>query len=119
MNKLENFKINAKKSWEDYFSSNKIILENKIEIEKIIEDFIKNNNIYGNFIDIGCGVGNYTEKFSSYFGNSFGIDLSETAIKIASEKKSQVKYIQKDCTNLSDFQCDYFDFAISICSIHC
>ncbi|MHA1398347.1 MAG: class I SAM-dependent methyltransferase [Candidatus Heimdallarchaeaceae archaeon] len=72
-------------------------------------DFFKEliiQNKYSHILDLGCGVGEHLIEFSPWFKKGWGLDFSETSIKIAKKKvkksglKDKIDFICKDMRNL-------------------
>ena len=47
-------------------------------------------------LDFACGTGRLTHFLASYFGDIYGVDISESMLEVAKEKKSHVKFICQD-----------------------
>jgi len=82
-------------------------------IEKIIFKFLKSNHLV---LDIGCGEGSSTKKFSPFVKNVIGIDYSESLIKQAIKNNSSknIKYLVDNVLTLETLENDYFDISINI-----
>ena len=61
-------------------------------------------------LDAGCGTGGLLEKLGR-FGRTWGIDISQEAIKFSEKRKLKVK--KSSVTNIP-FNRDYFDVVISV-----
>ena len=66
----------------------------------------------GKILDVGCGDGYITSLFFEKFKDVVGIDISETAIKIAREKNPGVTFAVASCTNLP-FSDESFDTIVA------
>lgn len=49
----------------------------------------------GKILDVGCGIGNFLDKFNSKDWKKYGIDVSDYAIKIAKSKGIHIKTKKK------------------------
>ena len=70
----------------------------------LMKDFLKSNNIEFKFkkiVDFGCGVGRITNLLSEFGENIYGIDISESHLKIARDniKKDNIQFIGYDDNN--------------------
>ena len=84
-------------------------------IEKKMKSFLKGNaseNI--NILDFGCGTGWLSNLLSKY-GNVTGIDLSEKAIELASQKYKDVHFVSFDASSkeFEKIKETKFDFIVS------
>ena len=73
----------------------------KYEINQL-NNIIKESSVKkGRALDIGCGNGRYTKKFSKIFKNVVGLDLSKEIVlkNTASNKKSNIAYINNSFMN--------------------
>lgn len=82
---------------------------NKLKIIKTLIHPKENHKL----LDVGCGTGICSE----WNCTCIGVDPSIELIKKASEKHSKVKFIQASAENLP-FKDSYFDYVISVSSIH-
>ncbi len=73
---------------------------------------LKNLQKGKSILDVGCGNGEFTKLFFKKYKKVYGIDISETALKLASEKKILTKQVDLDnCTKLP-FKSKFFDTII-------
>jgi len=83
------------------------------------ENFLYHYNFFkpfikGRLLDFGCGDGQFLNKINKYCEFAYGVDISEAAIKKASEKYPNIKFEllgEKGLANITD---NYFD---TICAI--
>lgn len=69
-----------------------------------------------NFLDVGCGVGHYSELLHRYFPGQFlytGSDFSESMIKIATEQRPHSQFIVDD---IFDSRIDFSEYDIVMAS---
>lgn len=66
--------------------------ENLNNISKQLSLNILNQQKYGKILDIGCGKGAFTHLLKKADNDVTGIDISETAIKKASERYKEVNF---------------------------
>ncbi|WP_105616356.1 class I SAM-dependent methyltransferase [Vallitalea okinawensis] len=76
------------------------------------------DNIKGIGLDIGCGTGEFTEKFANKVSMVYGIDLSPIMIEEAKKRHSSknIKYVVQDFDEL-DEEIRY-DYIVSIATFH-
>lgn len=79
--------------------------KNNEQIEEYVELIQKHSTSNTNVLDIGCGVGFYSEKLSDLGYNVTGVDISPKLIAYAKEQtlknNSKIKYICDDIFNVS------------------
>lgn len=100
-------KITAKDS--DYYSEHKIQIIKQHEIKEDLS-----------FLDFGCGDGNTSTFFTTYFplGIYHGIDISRESIEIAKSKKNnQTKFNHFNGENIP-FNDNSFDVIFTACVFH-
>jgi len=82
------------------------------------KDFLKNAS--GKVLDLGSGSGRHLTKIKD--GKMYLIDFSDKMIELAKKKAKKLKvdaeFVVADMTKLP-FGNNFFDYAISICAIHC
>ena len=67
--------------------------------EKLIGlEIIKSNN-YKNVIELGCGIGYYSNRIKSVSEKCTGVDISDLAIKKAKKLHPDCEFIQSDILN--------------------
>ena len=81
-------------------------------LEQIIADFGQNKEI--KLLDMGCGTGYYTKKFSEY-GTTYGLDISKEAIKYAAKHDKNTTYLVAS-NKSAPFPSNYFDVLVHIFS---
>ena len=81
--------------------------------------FINKENLEGKrMLDIGCGYGRDTRYFASLLMNTWGIDFSNEAIKIALQHPyKNTIFAIGDALNIP-YSNNYFDFCFCNCVIH-
>lgn len=90
-----------KEYWDNFYNNNKVTNE-ETSFARYTLDYINNNNIKGDMIDIACGNGRDSSFFKNNDINTTGLDLS---INI---EDSNFKFIKGD---LLDF--DYYNYNIA------
>jgi len=70
-----------------------------------------------NYLDIGCGSGNYTQAIYDKGFNICGLDISRQMLDLARKKNPQIQWILGDTCNLL-FKEGVFDGAICVLSTH-
>jgi|SaaInl1SG_22_DNA_1037389.scaffolds.fasta_scaffold28311_3 hypothetical protein len=72
-------------------------IERAINFQKILLEYINNNNVE-NIFDCSCGDWNWMKDISSNFKNYIGVDYSDTVIKMNSKFSSdKIKFKVGDC----------------------
>lgn len=69
------------------------------------------------YLDIGCGTGNYTNKFQEKGFEFIGIDPSKKMLQKAIEKNDKIKWIRGDAEN-TDLESDSVNGVIATLTIH-
>ncbi|HWG51438.1 MAG TPA: class I SAM-dependent methyltransferase [Candidatus Acidoferrales bacterium] len=67
-------------------------------------------------LDFGCGVGRVTRAMAAYFPECWGVDISPTMVRLATEFNQDTprcRFAVNERRNLSSFQNDYFGFVYS------
>jgi ubiquinone/menaquinone biosynthesis C-methylase UbiE len=77
--------------------------------ERIFKFLNIQTNIHGKMLDVGCGDGEFCGYAQSKGLDVFGMDFSETAIKKAQKKFSDVNFSVGDAENLN-FESNSFDY---------
>lgn len=67
----------------------------------------------GRVLDFGCGVGRLSRALLPYFGEVYGVDISEEMIRLAQEATPTAKFVLNTVENLRIFEDNYFDFVYS------
>jgi ubiquinone/menaquinone biosynthesis C-methylase UbiE len=90
-------------------SQNKALQVFHSKISKLVQ--LKGDSL----LDIGCGEGSFTEKFSDGFSNVYAIDVQDKYIDIFKKRKiNEKKYIiQKMSAENMKFTADFFDTIIT------
>jgi ubiquinone/menaquinone biosynthesis C-methylase UbiE len=82
--------------------------------EKKILNEIKTNyfekNIQIKYLDFACGTGRIISFLEKDMFESYGVDVSESMLKFASENTNKSKIINVDLTKKNIFDDNYFDF---------
>jgi len=67
--------------------------------------------IEGNVIDIGCAIGTISNEINilNKNGKTYGLDISEDAIKVAKKKYPNCIFSNQSADNLDNFDNEYFD----------
>ena len=67
----------------------------------------------GMALDFGCGVGRLSRALRSYFGEVYGVDISEEMVGLAREYTPACTFIVNTADELKVFRDDFFDFIYS------
>lgn len=74
-----------------------------------IISFIKENNISGKFLDVGCAFGYLLKEISQYFKEFYGCDISSFAIKKAKKLMPEADIRIADIGQALPYKDDFFD----------
>ena len=116
--------MNTRGIWEKYYRETPL---EKIPWQKTQADYftklIDSNRIKpGTALDLGCGTGVKSIYLAQKGFKVTGIDISETAIKIAKKNalkvKTKIDFIVADATNLSFLNNKKFDFILDWANLH-
>ena len=69
---------------------------------------VRGNN--GRVLDFGCGVGRLSRALGCYFGEVYGVDISEEMIRMARQYAASCTFLVNQNDDLKLFQSDFFDF---------
>lgn len=100
----------SKKEYEDFYSKSDFWhfgWSDRIFVKAITERY-QIEGMSMKLLDLGCGTGWYTYLFNSVEVQAYGIDISETAIRIAKERYGARSYLIGDGLALP-FSVDSFD----------
>src|SRR5579864_8909698 len=70
-----------------------------------------------NYLDVGCGTGNYTVALQRLGARMFGLELTSTMLAKARSKSDRVRWVQGNAESLP-FRDRHFDGAIATVTIH-
>jgi len=102
-----------------HWDLNEFLSQGKTEVDLFTKDVLK---IWDSapkdkrMLEIGCGIGRQTRRFSEMFEEVYSIDISSKMIAKATELNSDLKnvnFIKASGQDLKDFQDNYFDFVYS------
>lgn len=105
----------------------KVYLEKHLKednLENIEELWIKKyeniiiNTDYKKVLDLGCGIGQYTNYFIEKEYDVVATDISKKALDYLSSKNSKVKTVLQDMTDKLKFNDNEFDIVFANLSIH-
>lgn len=73
-------------------------------------DFVREHNLSGKVLDVGCAYGYFLKKIAPYFSEVYGIDISSYAIEKAQQQvpSSKLQQLDIDSDNLS-YPDNFFD----------
>ena len=116
--------MNSHQIWEKYYRETPL---EKIPWQKTQADYftklIDSNRIKpGTALDLGCGTGMKSVYLAQKGFNVTGIDISETAIKIAKENafkaKIKIEFLVADATDLNFLRDKIFDLVLDWANLH-
>jgi SAM-dependent methyltransferase len=86
----------------------------RIIFMEIFVEFLKNISKGSRFLDAGCGVGNEVCKYLVEHGYKvIGIDISESAIKLAKQNVPSARFFVMDMASMDEFLSESFDVVFS------
>ena len=94
------------------------------DLENIEELWVKKyeniiiNNDYKKVLDLGCGIGQYTNYFTEKGHDVVATDISKKALDYLSNKNPKVKTVLQDMTDKLKFNDNEFDIVFANLSIH-
>lgn len=114
------------KNWENEYKNPKFVTKS-LEPQKFIHRFFKflkkeqGVRFEGlKVLDLGCGTGRNSIYFAQQKAEVTGLEISETALKIAQEQTKklnlEVKYFQKNIGEEYPFDDEYFDLILDVTS---
>ncbi|WP_058307320.1 class I SAM-dependent DNA methyltransferase [Gracilibacillus massiliensis] len=81
------------------------------EWQAFVEHFVKD----GKMLDLGCGTGRLSDRFSRADFTVTGVDFSEDMLAFAQSQTTGVQYIQQDIRELEGMT--DFDVVVSLCDV--
>lgn len=115
----ENKYIKIKEEKKSGWNNEKIVLSSYNKIKKTFQKF---NIEKGIILELGCGNGNLILKFANEQFDTYGVDISKTAIIWAKEKSKELKLnTQFFVDNVIDlkFKNNFFNIVIDALCLHC
>jgi ubiquinone/menaquinone biosynthesis C-methylase UbiE len=73
------------------------------QLQRKIDLLILEQYNFKTIIDIGCGKGTFTHLFKKKNNYVLGIDISETAIKIARERYPDIDFLSCNISNINNY----------------
>jgi SAM-dependent methyltransferase len=67
----------------------------------------------GRALDFGCGAGRLSRTLRRYFGEVYGVDISEEMVRLAKRLTPSCNFVVNRSDDLKVFSDDYFDFIYS------
>lgn len=102
--------------WEKHLKEDNLENIEELWIKKY-ENIIINKN-YNKVLDLGCGIGQYTDYFIEKEYDVVATDISKKALKYLSDRNPKVKTVLQDMTNKLKFNDNEFDIVFANLSIH-
>jgi SAM-dependent methyltransferase len=68
-------------------------------LERNVLASILRNQRYGRYLDFACGTGRVLEELASYAEETFGVDISDSMLKVARSKFPAAQYLVADIRN--------------------
>jgi SAM-dependent methyltransferase len=85
--------------------------QREVDALMVSRGFSAGNN--GRALDFGCGVGRLSAALCTYFGEVYGVDISQEMVRLAKEFTPSCSLFVNQADNLKLFQNDFFDFIYS------
>jgi SAM-dependent methyltransferase len=102
--------------WEKHLKEDDLENIEELWVKKYEEIFMNNN--YKKVLDLGCGIGQYTNYFIEKEYEVVATDISKKALDYLSSKNSKVKTVLQDMTDKLEFNDNEFDIVFANLSIH-
>lgn len=83
------------------------------EIDALMVSCGFNTGNNGRALDFGCGVGRLSKALLPYFGEVYGVNISEEMLRLAREYATVCTFLVNRADNLRLFQDNFFDFIYS------
>ena len=83
------------------------------EIDALMRSCGLHHGDHGKVLDFGCGAGRLSRALLPYFGEVYGVDISEEMIRLAQEATPAAKFVLNTVENLRIFDDNFFDFVYS------
>ncbi len=116
-------KESLQQDWEEKFKEDPALSKDYFlcfgKPDKHVIDFVEENNITPpkKILDLGCGNGRNSIWLTKKGFETYGVDISESAIKYAKENVKGAKFFVAYAQNLP-FKNNFFDFVIDAGTIH-
>lgn len=97
----------------DFFMGNQLASEDFLayERDRILKALDPKENSH--LLDLGCCAGVMLGQLKEHFSKLTGVDLAESALKVARKKIPQARFIQDDIQSLSKIETNTFDSVLT------
>jgi len=105
--KAQRYWSNVENEYINQYSLGYKIPEEKIAIYRFKKElsFLNSRGVFrGNYLDLGCGAGNFLYEWRNRFDNLIGIDFSEIMFRFAKDKCKSFKNVQIYKDDVINFQ---------------
>ena len=85
----------------------------RTEIDSLMRSCGFKSGDNGRALDFGCGVGRLSVALRSYFGEVYGVDISEEMVGLAKQFAPSCTFVVNESHDLKVFRDDFFDFIYS------
>lgn len=92
---------------EEFFASG------RVEIARLMASCGFQAGDNGRALDFGCGVGRLSRTLRAYFGEVYGVDISEEMVELAQRFTPSCTFLLNEAAHLGAFPDDSFDFIYS------
>ena len=119
INYYYNIEIKGNTDVKNYFKNDeywKKRINEKLEIDMWIDEYIEYFNNKGKCLELGCGIGQYSKRLMEYGYEVTSTDISETALREVKKFNKNTKIV--DMTERLPFESETFDLVFASLSIH-
>lgn len=119
INYYYNIEIKGNTDVKNYFKNDeywKKRINEKLEIDMWIDEYIEYFKNKGKCLELGCGIGQYSKRLMEYGYEVTSTDISETALREVKKFNKNTKIV--DMTERLPFESETFDLVFASLSIH-
>lgn len=119
INYYYNIEIKGNTDVKNYFKNDeywKKRINEKLEIDMWIDEYIEYFNNKGKCLELGCGIVQYSKRLMEYGYEVISTDISETALREVKKFNKNTKIV--DMTERLPFESETFDLVFASLSIH-
>ena len=119
INYYYNIEIKGNTNVKNYFKNDeywKKRINEKLEMDMWIDEYIEYFNNKGKYLELGCGIGQYSKRLMEYGYEVTSTDISETALREVKKFNKNTKIV--DMTERLPFESETFDLVFASLSIH-
>lgn len=90
-----------------------VFASGQVEIDSLMSSCGFKSGDNGKALDFGCGVGRLSKSLRSYFGEVYGVDISEGMVALAKQFTPSCTFLVNERDDLKVFPDNFFDFIYS------